>query len=292
MLTMPAVSFRAVALAAAGVLLALPTCPAVSAPRLNVDVHAHRGGAGLAPENTLAAFRHALEMDVDVIELDVHVSRDGEVVVLHDFTLARTTRTTGYVRETTLAELKRLDAGVWFDPRFAGERIPTLREALDLIRAHPRARVNVETKYPSPGEAPPPPPDFEERVLQAVRAAGMLDRLIVQSFYYPSIGRFKALAPGVRAAALRMSRAPTSDPVGVVREAGADLWAPQAGMVDRGVVEVLHRAGIPVVPWTVNAPVEMERLLDAGVGRLAGDGIITDYPDRLFQVLRARGIRP
>jgi glycerophosphoryl diester phosphodiesterase len=287
---MPSVGMRATVIAAAVLLGTLGGGHAT--PARTVDVHAHRGGAGLAPENTLAAFRNALALDVDVIELDVHVARDGEVVVLHDFTLSRTTHTPGYVREVALADLKRLDAGAWFNPRFAGERIPTLREVLDLVKAHPRVRLNIETKYPSPGEAPPPPPDLEERVLRQVRAAGMLDRVIVQSFYYPSLARFKALAPSVPAAALRTSRAPTSDPVGVVREARADIWAPQAGLVEREAVEELHRAGIPVVPWTVNAPAEMERLLDAGIGRLRGDGIITDYPDRLLQVLRARGIRP
>jgi glycerophosphoryl diester phosphodiesterase len=290
---MAAVRSCAPLVAAGALLMALSGGHAAPVPLLTIDVHAHRGGAGLAPENTLAAFRNALALGADVIELDVHVSRDGEVVVLHDFTLSRTTHTSGYVRETALADLKRLDAGGWFNPRFAGERIPTLREVLDLIRADsPRVRVNIETKYPSPGEAPPPPPDFEERVLQQVRAAGMLDRVILQSFFYPSIVRVKALAPAVRTAALRASRAPTSDPVGVVREAKADIWAPQAGLVTREAVEELHRAGIPVVPWTVNASAEMERLIDAGIGRLRGDGIITDYPDRLLQVLRARGIRP
>ncbi len=263
-------------------------------PALTLDVHAHRGGAGLAPENTLAAFRSALALKVDVLELDVHISRDGEVVVLHDFTLSRTARVTGYVREMTLGELKRLDVGTWFDPRFAGERIPTLREVLDLVRGseQPPAQLNIETKYPSPGQAPPPPPDFEERVLQLVRAAGLLDRVIVQSFFYPSIVRVKALVPAARTAALRASRDPTFDPVAVVREAKADIWSPQSGMVTREAVDALHQAGIPLTPWTVNAPAEMERLIDLGIGRLRGDGIITDYPDRLIQVLRARGARP
>lgn len=274
--------------------MAVAGAGAGAAPALMVDVYAHRGGAGLAPENTLTAFRHALVLKADVLELDVHASRDGEIVVLHDFTLSRTARVTGYVREMTLTELKRLDVGVWFDPRFANERIPTLREVLDLVKASddPRVRLSIETKYPSPGEAPAPPVDFEERVLQLVRTAGLLDRVIVQSFFYPSIVRVKTLAPAVRTAALRASRAPTSDPVAVVREAKADAWAPQAGMVTRETVDALHQAGIPITPWTVNAPAEMERLIDAGVGRLRGDGIITDYPDRLIQVLRARGARP
>ncbi|MDR7486930.1 MAG: glycerophosphodiester phosphodiesterase family protein [Armatimonadota bacterium] len=267
--------------------------PSGLARALTVDVHAHRGGAGLAPENTLAAFRNAIALGADVLELDLHVSRDGELIVIHDPTVSRTTDGRGYVREMTVAELKRLDAGARFDPRFAGERIPTLGEVLALVTtsAPPHVRLNIETKYPSPGQYPPPPPDFETKILHQVRAAGLRHRVIVQSFHYPSILTVKAIDPTVRTAALRAPRDPASDPVAVVREARADLWAPQAGQVTVDVVEALHRAGVPVVPWTVNAPAEMERLLEAGIGRLPGDGIITDYPDRLLQVLRARGIR-
>jgi glycerophosphoryl diester phosphodiesterase len=264
-----------------------------TAPSLTVDVYAHRGGAGLAPENTLAAFRHALTLGADVLELDVHVSKDGELVVIHDFTLPRTTNGQGYVREASLADLKRLDAGARFDPRFAGERIPTLQEVLDLVKmAGPRVRLAIETKYPSPGEAPMPPADMEERLVRQVRAAGLAGRAMIESFYYPSLVRVKTIDPGIVTVVLRRAQEPTSDPVGVVREAKGDVWSPNAGLVTREAVDTLHRAGIPVVPWTVNAPAEMERLLDAGIGRLRGDGIITNYPDRLIQVLKARGIRP
>ncbi len=259
-----------------------------------VDVHAHRGGAGLAPENTLAAFRNALAVGADVLELDLHVSQDGEPVVIHDPTLQRTTNGRGFVRETALPDLKRLDAGTWFAARFAGERIPTLQEVLDLVKTAggPQVRLNMETKFPPPGQGPPPPSDFEERVLALARGAGLLERIVIQSFFYPSLARVKALDPSVRTAALRAARDATSDPVGVVRGARADVWSPNAALVTRGVVDTLHRAGIPVVPWTVNTPVEIERLLDAGIGTLRGDGIITDFPDRLIDVLRARGARP
>ncbi len=121
-----------------------------------VDVHAHRGGAGLAPENTLAAFRNALALDVDALEMDLHVSADGEVIVIHDATLERTTNGRGYVRNTPLVDLKRLDAGSWFDPRFAGERVPTLREVLETVRASGdnRVRLNIETKYEPDAPSP------------------------------------------------------------------------------------------------------------------------------------------
>lgn len=261
------------------------------AQALSVDVHAHRGGAAMAPENTLAAVRNALALGVDVIELDLHVSRDGAVVVIHDATLERTTTGRGFVRETALADLRRLDAGTWFHARFAGERVPTLREVLEVVKGHgnDRVRLNLETKYDARG--PGPPSNFEELVLEQLRAAGMLGRTIIQSFHYPSIVRVKALDSSLTTAALRSPLNPPLDPVADVRAAHADVYSPGFRLVTREALEALHRAGVPVVPWTVNEPADMERLLALGIGALRGDGIITDHPDRLIQVLRARGLR-
>ncbi len=274
-------------------LLAIVIIPPVRslAQSATVDVHAHRGGAGLAPENTLAAFRNALAMGVDVLEMDLHVTADGEVVVIHDPTLERTTTGRGYVRATALADLQRLDAGSWFNAQFAGERVPTLRAVLDLVRGsgNNRVRLNIETKYePS---APTPPQDFEERALRVIREAGMIDRVIIQSFYYPSLARVKTLDRSVPTAALRAATDPTPDPVAVVRAAPADIYSPSIRLVSRATVDAVHRAGIPIVPWTVDDPTQMERLLEMGIGTLRGDGIITNYPDRLIQALRAKGLR-
>ncbi|MDR7522416.1 MAG: glycerophosphodiester phosphodiesterase family protein [Armatimonadota bacterium] len=267
-------------------LLALVAGPAVSP---TVDVHAHRGGAGLAPENTLAAFRNALALGADYLEMDLHASAEGEVVVIHDATLQRTTTGRGYVRQTPLAELKRLDAGSWFHSRFAGERIPTLREVLEMVRASgdTRIRLNLETKYDANA---PPPADFEERILGLVREAGMSDRILLQSFFSPSLVRVRALSAAVPTAVLRRVSDIPSDAVAVVREVRASVYSPNFRLIGPDLVEALHRAGVPVVPWTVNEPADMERLLEAGIGRLPGDGIITDYPDRLLQLLRARGL--
>lgn len=256
-----------------------------------VDVHAHRGGAGLAPENTLVAFRSAMAMSVEVLEMDLHVSADGEIVVIHDSTLERTTNGRGFVRNTPLAELQRLDAGSWFGARFAGERIPTLREVLETVRASGdnQVRLNLETKY-EPG-APSSPPDFEARVVRLVSEVGMNRRVMIQSFHYPSLTRVKALDPSILTISLRLASDPPPDPVALVRAAQADIYSPNFRLATRAVIETLHRAGIPVVPWTVDNPAEMERLLEMGIGTLRGDGIITNYPDRLIQVLRARGLR-
>ena len=274
------------------VLTALSLPPGRSlAQTVTVDVHAHRGGAGLAPENTLAAFRNALTMGVDVLEMDLHVTADGEVIVIHDPTLERTTTGRGYVRATALADLQRLDAGSWFNAQFAGERVPTLRAVLDLVRGsgNNRVRFNIETKYePS---VPAPPQDFEERALRVIREAGMTDRVIIQSFYYPSLARVKALDRSVLTAALRAATDAAPEPVAVVRAAPADIYSPSIRLVSRATVDAVHRAGIPIVPWTVDDPTQMERLIEMGIGTLRGDGIITNHPDRLIQVLRAKGLR-
>jgi len=252
----------------------------------HLEVHAHRGGAGLAPENTLAAFRKAIELGVDVLEMDMHVTRDGEIVILHDDTLERTTDGRGLVQDLTLAELKRLDAGSRFGPQYKGEPIPTLREVIALVQASgkDRIRLNIETKFHKGREGQPA--DFEERVIQILRDTGFLDRVIVQSFHHPSVAKIKALDPRVKTAVLVGGQQGPRDPVDLVRQAKADYYSPNFRQVAADTVAPLHKAGIPIVPWTVNEETEMRRLLDVGVGTLPGDGIITNYPDRLLNLMK------
>jgi glycerophosphoryl diester phosphodiesterase len=119
----------------------------------------------------------------------------------------------------------------------------------------------------------------------------MTERVIIQSFYSPSLARVKSIERSVATAALRAATDVPPDPIAVVKAAAADLYSPSVRLVTRATVEVMHRAGIPIVPWTVDDPVQMERLLEMGIGSLRGDGIITNYPDRLIQVLRAKGLR-
>jgi glycerophosphoryl diester phosphodiesterase len=259
---------------------------AADAPRFP-EIHAHRGGAGLAPENTLAAFRKALALQVEVLEMDLHVTRDGEVVVIHDATLERTTDGRGVVRELALEEIRRADAGAKFAREFAGERIPTLREVLALVRSdgRPTTRLNLETKFAKGEEGQPD--DFEARVLAILREEGFVGRAILQSFHHPSLVKAKRLEPGLKTAAL-IGRQRPKDPVELIRGLGADYYSPPHQQVAPALVEALHAAGIPVVPWTVNETADALRLLEAGVGHLAGDGLITNYPDRLLALLRSR----
>jgi glycerophosphoryl diester phosphodiesterase len=252
-----------------------------------LDVHAHRGGAGLAPENTLAAFRNGMALGSDALEMDLHVTRDGEIVVIHDETLERTTDGVGPVADLTLEELKRWDAGGKFAPAFRGERVPTLREVIDLVKAtgNTQIRLDLELKYhpDRPGE----PEDFEQRVLEILRGTGFVEQVNVISFHHPSLATMKALEPRIRTGLLAGGRQAPQDPVALVRRYHADYYSPSVRHVTAEVVAALHQAGIPLVPWTVNEEADMRRLIGLGIGTVAGDGIATDYPDRLLNLLKA-----
>ena len=163
---------------------------------------AHRGGAGLAPENTLAAFRAGLEQAADALELDVHLSRDGELVVIHDAALARTTNEAGEVGEMTLAELRKLDASARLFGRPAGRQIiPTLQEVVDLAKG--RAALQIEIKVRANGARYP---GIEAKVVDTLRHNGMLDSAVVLSFDFPTLEAVKALEKRLPTCAL-VSRA-------------------------------------------------------------------------------------
>jgi glycerophosphoryl diester phosphodiesterase len=250
-----------------------------------LEIHAHRGGAGLAPENTLAAFRKALDLGADGLEMDLQVTRDGAVVVIHDGTVDRTTNGRGRIGDLTLQEMKQLDAGERFSHAFRGERVPTLREVIDLIAAdrNPRIRLALELKYDP--DRPGKPEDFEERVLAILLETGFVERVNIISFHHPSLTKVKALEPRIRTGLLAGGRQAPPDPVALVRRYRADYYSPSFRHVTAEAVSWLHRAGIPIVPWTVNEEGEMQRLIRLGIGTLAGDGIATDYPDRLGKLL-------
>ncbi|MDQ0896529.1 glycerophosphodiester phosphodiesterase family protein [Paenibacillus sp. V4I7] len=136
-------------------------------------VIAHRGAKGEAPENTMAAFRLGLEQGCDAIELDIHLSKDGEIVVIHDDTMHRTTDISGKVNELTLAELKQADAGRWFHEKYAGERVPLLEEVFDLVPAN--IMINVEVKY-SYGRK------LESALVELMRRKNRIHNVVVSSF--------------------------------------------------------------------------------------------------------------
>lgn len=200
-------------------------------------VGGHRGNPAEQPENTLASFRSAVELGVDMIECDVHMSSDGELVVIHDHSLERTTSGKGLVGQHTLAELRELDAG-------AGERLPVLDEVCEVAR-EAGVVLCVEVK-----QIPIPYPGLEEKLVSRLRSLDMIDQTAVVSFLHASVRRLKGLEPHLTTGVLEGAR--PIDPAGMMRGALADLYAPHYGAMDLELVAEVHAAGGGVGVWTVD----------------------------------------
>ncbi|HHV20932.1 MAG TPA: glycerophosphodiester phosphodiesterase [Propionibacterium sp.] len=230
------------------------------------QIWAHRGASAYAPENTLPAFELAAEMGADGIELDVQLTADGEVVVIHDETLDRTTDATGRVGELTLAEIRRADASNGL-AGFGGTRVPTLAEVLEVVRRG-RMVVNVELKNLTEFY-----PGLERAALDVIAASGMAERVIVSSFNHWSLKTVQHLAPAMKVGVL------LSDGIYLPWEYAADFGAaaihPHWGFLRvPGLVDYAHAAGVAVHVWTVNAETDLAAAISAGV-----DAVITNHPD-------------
>jgi len=273
--------FALAALGLGWVAAAEPGHPQIGAGPL---LAAHRGGAALWPENSLLAFRNSVALGADFLELDVHLSRDGEVVVIHDATLDRTTSGAGPVTDRTLAELR----AVGLRDKSGGasaERIPSLGDVLALASAAGRA-VLLEIKPDARGVRYP---GIEERVLAAVDAHRMARSVVVMAFEAETWRRVRELRPEVRAGALyssRTLRAPgrVARAIEEAHAAGVGFVGLQHPLATAEVQALAGQAGILLGAWTVNAPADMRRLIDQRVGVL-----ITDRPDIARQLLEQRG---
>jgi len=247
-------------------------------------VFAHRGGAGLRPENTLAAFDHGLAVGADGLELDVHLSRDGEVVVCHDATLDRTTDASGAVRERTADELAQVDAGHHFGAEqgypFRGQRvgIPRLR---DVLARYPGVPMIVELKGRDP--------ELARAAVAVARDAGAVDRVCFGGFVAETMEAARAAGPGLVTGACtpEVRRALTLSKVWLwpPRPVYDALQVPERSggvqVVSPRFVGAAHRSGVPVQVWTVNDEADMWRLLAWGV-----DALISDRPDVATEVVR------
>jgi glycerophosphoryl diester phosphodiesterase len=235
----------------------------------------HRGAMGHAPENTLASFRKGVELGCPMVELDIHLSADCRLVVIHDDTVDRTTDGTGSVGDLTAAEIARLDAGAWFGPEFAGERVPMLEEVITW--AHNRVGLVIELKL-----GPVWYPGIEEVLVTTLQQQDATGSVLVISNDHHAVRRVKELDAGINTAIMYGGR--MLDPVGMAREAGADAVRPSHGMLRAEDVEVCHAAGLAVIPWTVNNEASMRRVVSLGV-----DGMSSNYPELLDKVLGPEG---
>ncbi|QJC51469.1 glycerophosphodiester phosphodiesterase [Paenibacillus albicereus] len=234
----------------------------------------HRGAAGEAPENTLASFRLAEEQGAHMVELDVHLSADGELIVCHDDTLDRTTDASGAIRDQTAEEIRRADAGSWFGPAFAGERVPLLSEVYELLPL--AVEINVEVKDAAGSQ-------LDAKLLDFLRQGTNLRRTVVSSFDHKLLVRLKNAEPELRIGLLYA--ADLYHHASYAALLGTAVWSlhPHHGFIGRQDAEDARAAGIAVYPYTANRPEEWERLVAAGIS-----GIITDYPGRLNEWLVQR----
>jgi len=267
--------FNLIVILLAGILLVWAGWPhySRSANAANdIRIIAHRGASGSAPENTLAAFDLAVERQADYVELDVQLSLDGELIVIHDRTLERTTNGVGYVGSKTAQQLRTLDAGSSFSAAFAGERIPLLEQVLDRYLG--RVGLLVELKEPALY------PKMEEKLAAVIKerlttlSESNMDPLIIQSFDRNAVRHMHELLPGIATGVLirpEQKRMQAEDWAAVARY--ADYINPHKSLVDKSFVEAAHAHGLLVMPWTVHRSGEARRLIRAGV-----DGLITDYP--------------
>ncbi|WP_431801068.1 glycerophosphodiester phosphodiesterase [Halobacillus andaensis] len=232
---------------------------------------AHRGASGYAPENTMAAFDKAFNMKADMFEIDVQMSKDGELVVIHDTTVDRTTDGTGKVGDLTYDELQQLDAGSFFGEEFAGEKIPTLGEVLDEYKG--KIGILIEMKSPSLY------PGIEEKIAEELKKRNLdkpnNDKIIVQSFEHNSVQAFHSILPDVPVGVLlSYSGDGISNEQMIEFSSYAEYVNPNMAMIDTELVERIHEYGMQTHPWTVRDQESADYLLEAGA-----DGIITDYPD-------------
>ena len=245
--------------------------------RFPVMVVAHRGFSGAAPENTLAAFRKAIEAGSDMIELDVHLSEDGKIVVIHDETLERTTNGQGRVVDHPLKELKNLDAGSWFNPQFAGEKVPTLQEVLGLAQG--KVPVNIEIKNPTHGKYSIT--ELSEKALQEVKRAEMVNQVIFSSFNPVSLEWVQKKEPRARVAFLY--HRPWNSLTELTGGREFRVLNLRNIHLTREKVEKIRKEGVKLNVYTVNSEEELEQFVRWGV-----DGIITNYPDRLIRILKEK----
>jgi glycerophosphoryl diester phosphodiesterase len=229
----------------------------------------HRGFPAKYPENTLASFEAAVDAGCDMIELDVTLTKDRHVVVIHDDTLDRTTTGRGRVRDCTLEEIRRLDAGGWFDRRFSGERVPLLSEVLERISG--RCLLNIEIKAGA-FEKGYPADSIERQVVELVKRHGAARRVLVGSFESKIIGRIAAMEdpPAVSLISEHEADART---LGFLKNTRAFSWNPNFKVLKPAQVGLIHAAGLRIFPWTINTRKEAEETMRLGV-----DGLICNDP--------------
>ncbi|MTI48597.1 glycerophosphodiester phosphodiesterase [Sporosalibacterium faouarense] len=235
-------------------------------------VIAHRGASGHAPENTMISFQKAIDMGADGIELDVHISKDDKLIVCHDERVDRTTNGIGFIKDLTLDEIKKLDAGYWYDKKYANEKIPTLEEVLYLFQGKD-ILINIELKngiiqYDK----------IEEKVIRVLEKFKLMDRTIISSFNHYSLIKIKEINSSIKTGALYMCG--LVNPWDYVIRLNIDVIHPIYFALYPDLIKKCKERNVEINTYTVNCDEDMKKVIDLGV-----NGIITNYPDKAKKIL-------
>lgn len=234
-------------------------------------IFAHRGASGNAPENTMAAFRLAVELGCEAIELDVQLTKDGEVVICHDQALDRTTNGSGLLKDYTLSELQRFDAGSWFDETFAGEKIPSLDQFLSFI-AGTNVTVNIELK-----NLPIAYEQMERKVVELIHKHGMAEKVIISSFDHYSLAHVAKLDSSLKLGVLLDTKLYEPWHYAARLPFAAYSIHPHFSFVDEMYVKECHKLGFKVIAYTVDDTDWYQHYRRMGI-----DGIFSNYPERFL----------
>lgn len=238
-----------------------------------INIIAHRGANKRAPQNTLPAFRKAIELNADGFENDVHLTKDGRIVICHNYEIDETSTGKGLISDYTYEELLQFDFGSYFSPEFAGTKIPLLEEFLDLCTPQHKV-INIEIKPPKD-----PNSTIAAQTIALVKERGLFDNLIISSFDPKVLVDCKKIDPATKTGLLyepgeEKCEEVCDDFVAYCKKLGVDAVHPFIGFVSEDYIEEAHEAGLIVNPWTVNQDFQIERLVEWGC-----DGLITDVPD-------------
>jgi len=239
-----------------------------------MKVFAHRGASGYAPENTLVAIKKAIEMKADGIEIDIQLTKDGKIVVMHDWKVDRTTTGRGYVYELDYDYIKTLDAGQWFTKDFIGENVPTLEEVLDILPKD--MMLNIEIKDTARHHT-----NIEEKMLDVLKKyPDKFENIIVSSFHHDKIKKLQVLEPKLKLALLTDSEFIEIEKYLSSNGLSSYSYHPEINLISKEDVEKLHDRGMKIFVWTVNKEEDLNYLVKLGV-----DGVITNYPDIMKELL-------
>ena len=243
-----------------------------------MEIYAHRGASGTHPENTLAAFEAAARLPIDGVEFDVHLTKDEELVIIHDETIDRTSNGSGYIKDMTLEELRKFDFGVKFSEEFKGEMIPTLEEVLQVY-VGTNHRLNIELKsdvFDYEG--------VEKKVITLLNQYDLVDRVIISSFNHKAIQRVQALQPEIETAALFM-KLDLRSMNEYEQQLGTNILHVYAPAIESIDIDALHQQNGKIRVFTVNRVEDMDKLQALGI-----DAVFTDFPQELknHQLLKSK----